>query len=224
MLALALPFGLAGWYLARMRLDAPPRLSLSLWLALMTLLPLGMLLQVAQPSLLAGFLGQLGALFTSSGWQTLGWALAALVYIPLAYQMLRSGERGDIRRDLAAIGACLGLVALLFAQAGFDGIGQWESWPTQAHLEGRASKVEAELIIRFWSPVPPCPGCEPQLALLCRLSSGQFLHVLGHAGAFLWHLAAAGFGGLAGFPGGDPVPGLSRQLQFDVPALAWDDL
>ena len=154
MLALSLPFGIAGWVLARTRLDAPLRLNLAFWLALLALLPLGALLQVAQPSLLSDLLGQLGALFTRPGWHTLGWVLAAFLFIPLAYQMLRSDRRGHIKRDLAAIGACLGVVALLFSQASFDSIGQWESWPLRAWLEGRASKADSEFVLRFWMLVP----------------------------------------------------------------------
>ncbi len=154
LMAFALSFGIAGWYLITLRLDQPISLNGGVVLALLALLPLGVLIQVAQPAFIPHFAEGLGEIFKSRHWHLLGSLLAGLVYIPLALQLLRSVGRGKLGADLAAIAAFFAILLIMFAQAGFDGIGQWESWPLQAYFEGRPSKAESELISRYWALAP----------------------------------------------------------------------
>lgn len=154
LLAFALPFAVAVWHLISLRISEPIALRWEVALALLALLPLGVMIQVAQPSLATSFAERLGDIFTSRAWHGLGSALASLVYIPLTIQMLRRGGGAKRAHDLAAIAAFFAVLLPLFAQAGFESIGQWESWPLQAYFEGRPSKAESELISRYWALVP----------------------------------------------------------------------
>ena len=152
-LGLALPLAIALWFLAGMRLDAPVRVDAGPPLMLVALFLLGILLQAAQPSLLEGLAAGLGDIFKRPAWHALGSLLAALLFISLALKLWR-GSPGRRRDDLVALGAFFAVALMLFAQAGFDSIGQWEIWPMQAYFEGRPSKLETELISRFWALAP----------------------------------------------------------------------
>ena len=154
MWGLLLPLILALWYLATMRLSDPVRPGYAQFLALAALLLLGLLLHTAEPALLPKALNLFESITQSRAWHLLGSALAAMVFVPLAIQMLRSKSVSAMRADLVAIGAFFVVMLLLYSQAGFESIGQWESWPMQALFEGRSSKAEAELVSRFWIVVP----------------------------------------------------------------------
>ncbi|MYD11951.1 MAG: hypothetical protein F4X02_18130 [Chloroflexi bacterium] len=153
-LALLLPLLIAGYYLATMRLGGPPIAHPSLLLLLVALLPLGLLLQTAQPTFIASVLDRLGQVFRSHAWQALGALLAGLIYAPLALQALRQCRARGKTGDLAAAAAFFVVALLLYAPAGFDSIGQWETWTTQSFFEGRPAKAEHEVIARFWIFVP----------------------------------------------------------------------
>ena len=154
MLGLLLPLIAAGCYLASMRLNWRPASFGTFLLGTVALLLAGLLLQTAQPVLISIALDQLVAVTQSRDWHLLGCLLAAAIYVPLAMQMFRRGRLRDMRADLVAIGAFLAAVAFLYSQAGFDSIGQHESWPLQALLEGRHSLAKAELVSRFWVLAP----------------------------------------------------------------------
>ena len=148
------PFLVAGYYLATLRLERRSISDLSPFLLLAALLLLGLLIQTAQPGFIAGVLDRMGAIFKSLSWQRLGLVLAGVIYLPLIIQVLRRGRQNEITSELAAAGAFFFVALLLFAPAGFESIGQWEIWPFQSYLEGRPSKAEYELIVRFWVLVP----------------------------------------------------------------------
>lgn len=152
MLAFASPFLAAAYYLATLRLEQPALTDLSPLLLLVALFLLGLLIQTAQPTFVPGLLDRMGGVFKSLAWQTMGVVLAGLVYIPLVVQALRRSQR--MKAELAAAGAFLAAALLLFAPAGFESIGQWETWTTQSYFEGRPAKAEHEVIIRFWIFVP----------------------------------------------------------------------
>lgn len=153
-LALLSPFLVAAYYLATLRLEQPFFTGLSPWLLLAALFLLGLLIQTAQPTFVAGVLDRMGAIFKSLSWQRLGLVLAGAIYLPLVFQALRRGRQNGLASELAAAGAFFAVVLLLFASAGFESIGQWETWTTQSYFEGRPAKAEHELIVRFWIFVP----------------------------------------------------------------------
>ena len=153
-LMLLVPFLVAGWYLVTKRLTQPVTFDLSLLLALVALLLFGLLIQTARPATVASVLDSLGAVFRSPSWHILGSVLAGLIYVPLTIQIMRRGVKTSIRADLVAIGAFVVIVVLMYLIAGFDSIGQWESWPIQAYFEGRPANLARELISRFWLLVP----------------------------------------------------------------------
>ncbi len=154
MLGILLPLIVAIRYLATMRLNAPPFHYGSAIPALVALLLTGLLLQAAQPALISMILDRLESVAQSRAWHLLGSVLAAAIYVPLAIQLFHRGRIHGIRADLVAVGACFAVMALLYSQAGFDSIGQWETWPLQAYFEGRPSKASAELVSRFWVLTP----------------------------------------------------------------------
>lgn len=154
MLALLLPLFAAFFYLLRMRLTEPIGMGSAAVLALAALLLLGLLIQTARPRIIADALDGLRAVFTSQSWHLFGSVLAGAVFVPLGIQEFRRSMISRMRADLIVVGAFLAAILLLFSTAGFDSIGQWETWPLQAYFEGRPSKAEAELISRFWLLAP----------------------------------------------------------------------
>lgn len=154
LLGIMLPLITAVWYLATMRLNVPPAHYGSAILALLAMLLTGLLLQAAQPALISMILDRLRSVTQNRAWHLLGSVLAAVIYVPLAIQLFRRRLERSLRADLVAVGACFAVVALLYSQAGFDSIGQWETWPQQAYFEGRPSKASAELVSRFWLLAP----------------------------------------------------------------------
>ena len=153
-LVFLLPFIIAVYYLATMRLTEPSIVDWSPILLLPALLFFGLLIQTAQPATIASVLDTLGYVFTSASWHVLGYVLAGLIFVPLAIQAVRRGRQRGMRADLVAIVAFFVIVVLMYSLVGFESIGQWESWPFQAFLEGRPTKSEYEFIVRFWILVP----------------------------------------------------------------------
>ena len=153
-LALISPLLIAVYYLATMRLTETAVVDLSPLLLLIVLLLLGLLIQIAQPSIISSVLDTLGDVFKRPSWHLFGSLLAGLIFVPLVLQVIRQGRLRGMRADLAAVGAFFVLVFLLLAPVGFDSIVQWESWASQAYLEGLPSKIETELILRFWVLAP----------------------------------------------------------------------
>lgn len=153
MLGLFLPLAIASYFVASMRIETPSITDLTPFLLAAILLLSGLLLQTAQPDFIASILDQLDSIFKRRAWQELGFALAGIIYLPLALQALRRGLQQGRRADFIAIGA-FALVMLLLTQAGLESVPQWEIWNNQAFLEGRHSLVEHEVAVRFWLPVP----------------------------------------------------------------------
>ena len=153
-LAILLPFLIAFYYLATMRLLEPIVLNVSPILALSALLLLCLLLQTVRPSAISSGLDKLGDVFRSRSWQLLGSVTAGLVFVPLATHLLRRGRKSGMRADLVAIGAFFVIVGLVYSVAGFESIAQYEIWPYRAYFEGRPSEKGTELLSRFWILVP----------------------------------------------------------------------
>ena len=154
LLALLLPFVIAFYYIVTMRLTEPILSDQSPLLALVALLLVCLLWQTARPFTINNILDYLGDVFRSRSWQVLGLILAGLVFVPLATQLLRRRKESGMRADPVAICAFFVFVVLLYSLADFESIGQREIWPFQAYFEGRPSKVETELVSRFWILVP----------------------------------------------------------------------
>ena len=153
MLGLVLPLPIAGYYFATMWPDRRPSSLLTLLLLLAAALLAGLHLQAAQPDLITNTLDQADSIFKTRAWQSLGFALAGVIYLPLAGNALRSGLQRGSRADIIAIGA-FALVLLLLTQAGLESIPHWEIWKNQAFFEGRPTQGEHELSVRFWLLAP----------------------------------------------------------------------
>ena len=150
LLALLLPFVIAFYYLVTMRLTEPILSNLSPFLVLVALLLVCLLLQTARPFSINDVLNALRNLFTGPSWHLIGWVLAGLVFIPLAFQSILQGLRKGYRADFVVIAAFFIFILLLYLPFGFDFIWEREEWVFQAFLEGRASKVGNEVVSRFW--------------------------------------------------------------------------
>ena len=157
---------LAVYYLVTVRLDQPPSpKSFAILCSLFAVVALLMAFSghMAFINLSLDFLKKV---FRDPRWQLSGVVLALVIYAPLVFQCVRKGLNRNKRHDLIVIAGFLAFVMLLFFSAGFDGIGQWETWPFQAYLEGRPSKTGTELVSRFWLLVPN--------ALAMRINHGSF--------------------------------------------------
>ena len=150
LLALMLPFIIACYYFATMRLAESPISGLSPLLALAALLLVCLLMQTVLSFTIDDALNGLGNLFTSQSWYLFGWVVAGLVFIPLAIQSLWHRWRSGFREDFIVIGAFFALILLLYLPFGFDFVWHWEEWVFQAFLEGRASRADSEVTSRFW--------------------------------------------------------------------------
>jgi len=171
LLFLLLPFFLALYYLATLRIAERIPLNASPVLTLLALLLVCLLIQTALPFSIEGFISSLANLFISPLWQGFGTALAGIVFIPLAAQSLRRGMRGGFGADFVVMGALFAFLLLLYAPFGFESIGQQDSWYNLAYFEGRPSKVARETVSRFW-----------------LLASDYFAHTISAASFFGFHI------------------------------------
>ena len=157
---------LAVYYLVTVRLDQPPSpKSFAILCSLFAVVALLMAFS-GHMTLINRSLDLLENVFRDPSWQWCGIILALVIYTPIISQHVRGDLDRDKRRDLVVIAGFLVFVMLLFFSAGFDGIGQWETWPFQAFLEGRPSKTGVELVSRFWLLVPN--------SLAVSINSGSF--------------------------------------------------
>ncbi len=144
---------LALYYVWHHHLDNP----FPLWrmsIAVLALILMGGLLQLSDSNLVAGVLSAHRSLFVHPHWHLFGVILAGLIYIPLVVQALRHNLKNKSKSDLIVIGGFLLFILLLYLPFGFESIGHFEEWVVRAYLEGRPSKLETELITRFWVIVP----------------------------------------------------------------------
>ncbi len=144
---------LALYYVWRHYLDNP----FPLWrmsIAVLVLILIGGLLQLSDSNLVAGVLSALRSLFVHPYWHLFGVILAGLIYLPLVVQALRRNLKNKSKSDLIVIGGFLLFILLLYLPFGFESIGHWEEWGVHAYLEGRPSKLERELVARFWGIIP----------------------------------------------------------------------
>ena len=96
----------------------------------------------------------MGNIFTTRAWQSFGLVLAGLVFIPLVFEYCRQGIRKRLRADFLVIGVFVVFILLLYLPFGFDSIGQYEEWVKRAFLEGRPSRMDREVLLRFFVLYP----------------------------------------------------------------------
>ena len=148
--------GWAGWMLANPRLEGPPPAK-PVWLLLaLAALWLLCLLSAATGILtIQQIMSFIRAVFISHGSFLFGLILAALVFIPLLIQALRTGIKTGAWPDFMAVASFLAFLLLLNLPFGFDSIAQWEGWVTRANLDGNQSAVMlGEYLTRFWGLLP----------------------------------------------------------------------
>ena len=145
---------LAAYFFLRLRApDTTP--TRGLLMSILLLLSFALLLGASDSNLLRAIVETIHRRFRHSSWQWLGLTLAAAIYLPLIYAVLKKKLRERQFADLAVGGAFLFFVFLLYLPFGFDSIGHWESWVYRAYLEGQHSwNVEYELTTRFWVMAP----------------------------------------------------------------------
>ena len=151
LLTLLTPFLIALYYLATLRISQRIPLDASPALALLALLLVSLLVYSAHPFTLTGIVNSLVHLFISPTWQTFGLVLAGFVFIPLVYEYLQEAIRKRQIADSLIIVVFITIVLLLYLPFGFDSIGQKEEWINRAFLEGRASRMEREALMRFFA-------------------------------------------------------------------------
>ncbi len=154
LLLLISPFLIASFYLATLRMTDPIPLNASPILALLALLLFLALVQTAHAYTIESLLGGLGNVFTTRAWQIFGLVLAGLVFIPLVFEYCRQGIRKRLRADFLVIGVFVVFILLLYLPFGFDSIGQYEEWVKRAFLEGRPSRMDREVLLRFFGLYP----------------------------------------------------------------------
>ncbi len=89
------------------------------------------------------------------GFQTLGLALAGLVFTPLLVAAARDAWRLRKWQDLCALAGFFALVLLLYLPFGFDGAGHWELWTNNAAIQGLDDvKHRGEEVSRFFAIMP----------------------------------------------------------------------
>ena len=141
-------------FLRKPRMDQPLPLR-PLMLALLVCLLFALVAGLSETRLVNEVLGIIHRRFQQPYWQWVGLALAALIFLPLIWHALRSCLEQRRHADLLICGGYLAFLLLLFAPAGFDSIGHWETWNYRAFLEGQFSwNVSYELTTRFWVAVP----------------------------------------------------------------------
>ena len=140
------------YYFLTHRLDKP---FLWWWIALAAaLILIGGLLRLSDSALIADALSLLRILFTHRHWQLFGAILAGLIYLPLIVQAARRNLKNKLTSDLIVIVGFLLFIFLLYLPFGFESIGHYETWMIHDYLEGSPSRIEGELVIRFWVLVP----------------------------------------------------------------------
>ncbi len=154
LLFLLLPFLIAIYYFATLRVAERIPLDASPVLALLTLLLICLLIQTARPFSIESFMSSLVNLFISPAWQGIGLVLAGIVFIPLALQSLQRGLQSGVRADFLVISVFFVFILLLYLPFGFESIAQQESWSYLSFLDGRPSKVGREIVSRFWHIAP----------------------------------------------------------------------
>ena len=151
--AAAFAGALALYYVLGLCLDKPfPWWEMTF--AILSLILMGGLLQLSDAVLIANSLALLASLFAHPYWQLFGVILAGLIYLPLIVQAARRNLKSKFTSDLIVIGGFLLFVFLLYLPFGFESIGHQEEWVVHAYLEGRPSKLETELVARFWGMIP----------------------------------------------------------------------
>ena len=153
LMLLLLPFLIASYYLATLRVKKSFPFNLSSVLALVAIFLMLLLMHAVRPFSIGSVVNGLRDLFTSPIWQELGLVLASLVYVPLLVQLWRQGSQWVSRADYVVVGAIIVFILLLYTPFGFDSIGQQEEWIVQAFLEGRSSKIGSEMASRFSFPI-----------------------------------------------------------------------
>lgn len=89
------------------------------------------------------------------GFQSLGLALAGLVFTPLLVAAGRDAWRLRKWHDLCALAGFFALVLLLYLPFGFDGVGHWELWVNNAAIQGQYDvKHRGEEVSRFFAIMP----------------------------------------------------------------------
>ncbi len=153
LLFLLLPFCIAIYYFATLRVAEPILLDASPILAYVALLLICLLIQTARPFTIEGFMNNLASLLISLSRLGFGLVLAGIVFFPLALQSLRWGFQNGLRADFVVLGSFFVFNLLLYLPFGFESIGQQESWAFLALSEGRHSKLGYEIVSRFWRPL-----------------------------------------------------------------------
>lgn len=92
---------------------------------------------------------------TFIAFQSLGLAVAGLVFIPLLAAAGRAAWRARKWRDLCALAGFFALVLLLYLPFGFAGAGHWEVWTNSAAIQGLFDvKHRGEEVSRFFALMP----------------------------------------------------------------------
>ncbi|MCY3575635.1 MAG: hypothetical protein OXG92_11530 [Chloroflexi bacterium] len=87
--------------------------------------------------------------------QTLGLALAGVVFLPLLVQAAQAAWRARKWRDLCALAGCLAITLLLYLPFGFDAAAHWEVWVNGASAQGLSGvKHRGEEVSRFFALMP----------------------------------------------------------------------
>ena len=154
------------YFLVTVRLEQPPSAKALVILCSLFAAVALLVAYSGHMTLIHWLLSLLKKVFQDPQWQLFGVVLALVIYTPLVFQSIRKGLDREKRRDLVVVAGFLAFVILFFLPSGFDRIGQWETWPFQAYLEGRPSKTGTELVSRFWLLVPN--------ALAMRINHGSF--------------------------------------------------
>ena len=137
------------YYVWHHHLDNP----FPLWgmlIAVLGLTLVGELIGLFNSNLITDALSLLEILFPHRYWQVFGVVLAGIIYLPLIVQAARRNLKSKFTSDLIVIAGFLLFIFLLYLPFGFESIGHWEEWVIHAYLEGRPSRLEQELVSRFW--------------------------------------------------------------------------
>ena len=119
----------------------------------------GQLLWRVDEGLARSFLGVIGRRVESQWFPAFALALAALVFLPLAWRILRRQPLSALRKDLLAAGGLLAMALLIYLPHGFHSIASFESWIFRAWVEGMFSwSVSHELATRPLATLPHFAG------------------------------------------------------------------
>ncbi len=155
-MGMALTLGL--WNLRHPQLEKPAPWW---WLgcAAPLLFSLGLLLALTDPPVVDRLLGGLQRRLVAPHFPALGAALAAIIFMPLAWRIARRQAFSTLKTDIVAITGLLALALLVYLPLGFSSIGNYESWTFRAYVEGMFSWTAAyELLTRPWGTLPHFVG------------------------------------------------------------------